>query len=466
MTKNALQRLKDVFRRLSVSPFQRRIEDEMAARHPAAAALMEKLGHPRLYSRTKRNGKDCYADGNTICLVSSAETPLADEADMVYAALIDMAEKKGIGNEALSAERRQINSRIYTDRQGDGTRFKIADLDHAPDGRNAKLLRGCMDFLDSAGLPQCAAVAKLLREENVTLNLRPVRYAALSGGFSPDSREVTLYYDPAAEDLDIIAKLSLNIMHESCHVDQERKGILADMMKDANAYREVFHLNELQAHTVQYKTALQLLMQSPDYQDFVTGKSDTDGLAEKLGASPQISDRVCLQHLCRNPTGTVLLSNLQQRSLAADRIFTPQEAERMVKEALCCGEMTAVTENGVFYDTAVLSRMQRYVHSHIAVLNFSPPCGKGTDFEAAVVQHFTGDFALEKSGNGVDFAAADLAFISPVTGRAITVHAIENLWERLGFEDNMSGRLGQTVEKILADRVQKPPPAPQKRPAR
>lgn len=422
---------------------------------------MEKLGHPRLYSQFKPGGKTCYADGDAISLVTNETTAIEDEAGMVYAAMIDMAEKKGLGNDVLSAERREINSRIYTDWQGDTTRFKISDLDHGAAGRNAKILRACVDFLDGTELPQCRAVAKILKDHDMTVNLRPVQNSALSGSFSPDSKELTLFYDPEMDDLDIIGKLCLNIVHETCHFDQDQKGIMADSMKEVNAYREIFHLNELQAHTAQYKTAFQLFTQSGYYQDFSVRQTDIDRLSEKLGTSPQLQDRICFQHLCQSRAGMTILSNLQQHSLAEGMPPAPVFAETLVKEALCFGDITAITEAGTEYDTGSLSRMQRYAHSHISVLNYSVARGDNTDFETAVLKHFETPLGLDKTGNIVPFADKNLSFVSPVTNREISIGAIETLWEKSGFEQNGFGNLGQACEEILAKHAPETPrPSP------
>jgi hypothetical protein len=461
MGKNVLKTLKETFRKLSISPLQRRIEQAMQNMHPEAGALMEKLDYPRLHSQIKRNGKQCYPEEDRIRLVTNEKAAIETEADMVYAAMVDMAEKKGLGNAVLAAERREINSRIYTDWQGDCTRFKCSDLDHGSTGRNAALLRACIRFLEESELPQCGMVAKLLKDYDMTVNLRPAQNSTLSGSFSPDSKELTLFYDPEMDDLDITGKLCLNIVHETCHFYQDQKGIMADSMKDVNAYREIFHLNELQAHTAQYKTALQLLTQSSHYQDFAARQTDIDALSEKLGTSPQLQDRICFQHLCQSRAGTTILLNLQQHSLAEVIPPDPVFSEALVKEALCFGEITAITENGIQYETDQLSRMQRYAHSHIAVLNYTTARGDGMDFETAVQQHFQTSLGLEKTGNTVPFADKDLSFVSPVTGREISVGAIEMLWEKTGFEQTGFGNLGQASEDVLTKST---PEKPQKTP--
>ncbi|TNE32316.1 MAG: hypothetical protein EP349_02065 [Alphaproteobacteria bacterium] len=449
MGKNVLKTLKETFRKLAISPLQRQIEKTMQDMHPEAASLMEQLGHPRLHSQIKRNGKQCYAEGNSIHLITNEKAAVETEAEMVYAAMVDMAEKKGLGNDVLAAERRDINSRIYTDWQDDCTRFKLSDLNHGATGQNAKLLRACIKFLEEADLPQCNTVAELLRDNDMTVNLRPAQNSALSGSFSPDSKELTLFYDPEMDEADIIGKLCLNIVHETCHYDQDRKGIMADSMGDVNAYREIFHLNELQAHTAQYKTALQLLMKSSHYPDFAEGKTDIEALTEKLGTSAQLQDRICFQHLCQSRVGTTILSNLQQHSLYGDKPHIAH-AETMVKEALCRGEITSLTESGAEYDTNSLSRMQRYAHSHISVMNYSVARGGGMDFDTAVAKHFDAPLGLDKTGNTVPFANTKLSFVSPVTKRDISVGAIEMLWERAGFEQNGLKNLGQASEAVLA----------------
>jgi len=450
MGKNVLKTLKNTFRKLAISPLQRRIERVIQERHPEAGALMETLDYPRLHRTFKRNGKQCHIDDHAISLVSIKDAPIENEADMVYAAMIDMAEKKGLANEVLSAERREINNRIYADWQGDCTRFKISDLDQGITGRNAIILCSCIDFLERVDLPQCSAVVKLLQEHDMSVNLRPVQNSALSGSFSPDSKELTLFYDPEVEDLDIIGKLCLNIVHETCHFDQERKGILADGMRDVNAYREVFHLNELQAHTAQYKTALQLMMKSSHYQDFIEGKTDIPHLTENLGSSPQLHDRICFQHLCQSNVGTTILSNLQQRSIAEGQPPAASNAETLVKEALCQGEIIALTEDGPAYNRDKLSRMQRYAHSHISIMNYSVARGDGMAFDDAVLKHFDTPLGLEKSGNTVPFAEASLSFVSPVSNRDISVGTIETMWESNGFEKSGHGNLGQASEAVLA----------------
>lgn len=437
MTSKFLTSLQDTVRKVCTTGLQRRIQKQIIQAHPEADQLLKALHYPKLHIKIKKHGLKSYSTGKAITLTTNEDADIKDEADAVYAAFIDLAEQKGLANDALLFERRAINARLYQDGDGDCTRFKTNDLTRSLSGRNAKILKDSFDSLESFNLPQCDYILDTLRRNNATINIGPSYGGALSGGFSPDTKELTLYYyDPEDDDADISSRVALTLLHETCHFDQDQKGITADSTTDATEYRELFHLNELQAHNLQYKTALELFTQTQFYTDFSRGKMDIHTLVEKLKGDDSKPAKVTLNNLCTSQVGNTILNNLQHRT---QNNLDITDLEAVVKEALCHGDILNIAQGEITYDDTLLSRMQRYAHSHIAVMNFGQSGSDGQKYDAAVSAHFSAPIGLSDQGNTVHFAKGDLEFTSPVTRRSLSVKAVEMIWGNSGFDQNHAG---------------------------
>lgn len=454
------------FRSLTLSAPRRRIEAYLTSQYPEAAAAIEIAEHPRLTIKAKPAARSCYEDRpHHFTLISHDDTPAEENAEIFYSALLHSLEQNDKATAEMSERRQSLYRKLFQDKQGQQTKFTWHDINSAApadmNDRNHRILSQVKSFIETADNRACQELKNMLSNEGMILNIHARAQSTMSGRYSPDSRELTVIYDPQLSDLDAAAQIILTVLHESCHYHQHQNGLLADNARDADNYRELFHLNELQAHTNQYKLPLKLFIDSPDYKRLAAGSVSLEDLAEEWQSSADVKDHIFYKTFCVSALGKTILTNLQARQQAGLFSAAP-ETELIVKETLCQGKILSVDKDAVTYDTDRLSTMQRYAHSHIAVLNHSVSGGGfGHDKESmindAVLGHFCGPLGLSKSGNTMTFATPELTFHSAATGREISVRSIESLWQKDGAKNTQG--LGFKSEDILATATQETPNA-------
>ena len=442
--------LRKQFRQITMSSFQRDVERNLCERYPEARQVLDTLEHPKVILKNSRSREMAYLDdAEHVVLMTLEDSDISDEADRVYGELLKLMEIKGLATEEMKDRRQEIYAHHYADGDGNRTRFTYDDVSVAAPDRGKNILKGCFDFLESLNVPGAQLILDTMRDNHTAINLVPVAdTVALAGSFIPDRNEFNFFYDVDLPDTDVVAQTALKILHEGTHLYQKTAGLLSENVSEADNFREVSHLNELQAHTIQYLVPLELLQQLPVYEDFKAGYLSIQDLADDLERSDDVVANVCRRSLCGSHEGASILGNIQSRFDAG--MLSDMPPELLVKESLCRGEIDKIEDGQIIYDQSDMTRMQRYAHSHITVMNFGS-LGDGGD-KASVVHdivggHFQGPLGLSVSGNTVDFVSGDFVFTSAVTHRQISVQAIEYIWGKYGGENTQG--LGFKSEELL-----------------
>ncbi len=408
--------------------------------YPEALEVMKEIGNPdiRIFNQPRAT-PDSYISDDDVHLITDDEQSLSDNADMAYVAMIGLFDSYGEPREDLTQRRLEISERLFTDSYGDPTRFLVSDIRAGYDkGENAHMLKGAIEALDQICFAQSDEILQALENSNVVMRVSPMREGqAMVGRFWPQRNEMHISYDAQSDTKAQIARVALRLLHEGCHHVQCRDGMSADIAKEAQNYRELTHLNELQAHTVPASIVMTLFRETGLLEGYLDGDVSKDDLDAAWRESDQIEDQMCLAYLIEHGEGNTLLDNIKMRYDAHD--FDVEHMEFYIKEALTHGPILSIDDTSIHFDEDNLSRMQRYAHAHIVNANFSQfkkPTSRPKDnvdlIDNAVKLHFNGPLGLGLEGNTVTRAAEELSFRSSISGRDVTVGQIENMWERDG----------------------------------
>ena len=452
-----MSRLKKRFSMLSHVAPGLAIKSVMRDDRPDSADLLEKLDNPSVLLLKQSHLKpNTYTDGEDIFIVHDGNTGLREKADMAYATLVNIAEKAGLASPAQSQARRDIMRTYFSDDEGNPTRFTLADIESGEDlGPHADVLCQGVDALSNMNTPESNAVVGALQREHLVINIAPSPHRAgngVSAMYLPERQFMRSTYDPLDHANVTTAALATRLLHEGTHFIQDQEGMLAAIAHDPENARELFHLNELQAHVVQYSAAMHLFIASGQYDEFVSGNITKEELAERWAMAEDVGTIICENHLMRSKTGGRLLDNILARKDAGIGGIGAEDAEALVKEALIHGRIDHVEPDGIVYEETDLTRMQQYAHSHVSVLNFkkSRHSDDPSVIDDAILKHFQGDLGLSPDGNIVDFAHEDTFFESEVTHRPLSVGVIEHMWNNLGYEGDH--QLGAHSEAVVRQR--------------
>ncbi|PCI57298.1 MAG: hypothetical protein COB36_03270 [Alphaproteobacteria bacterium] len=458
---NGISSIAERFRSLTAWSLEAKIVNAVRSKGEHEREILKAADTPAIKVQEKaRAVPNAYVSDEHITVVTNGDQSLADDANMVFVNLISMLEKQGKGTPALRQEKLNLSDRLFTDRNDDPVRFTMSDLDGDYDGGpNAGLLRSVTKTLEDIGFDECDEILRILKEDNVVIRVQPgYEGMATSAQYFPERSEMKVTYAPDLDEKTKVAILALGLMHEGCHHVQNREGMLAAVAEEPDNFRELIHLNELQAHTVQYKVAMKLFAQSDEYAGFINGSTSLEDLGERWGQSDDVKNKICLAYLIEKTTGRDILNNMAKYAQADGVEFDSNDLEGYVKEALNHGEILEINDGVASYDEQYLSRMQRYAHAHISVLNFSGFASGGNskqndDVEQIALargKHFSGPLGMNKDDVEVHFAAPEMVFTSAVTGKVLNVAQIEFMWEREGGSALHSlGRMDQGDENNM-----------------
>ncbi|PCJ96614.1 MAG: hypothetical protein COA45_10920 [Zetaproteobacteria bacterium] len=450
---NSISTLVDRFKSLTAWSLEDKIHCAIRDKGPEERGILKALNTPSIEVQHKPNYvPNAYVADGGITIVTNEDKPFEDEVDMVYVNLIGMLEKQGGGNSALQQERLQLSDRLFTDHDGHPARFTMSDLDGDYDGGpNADLLRSVVKMLDDTGFDECHEILNALRDDSVVIRVQPSSGDRTSAQYLPERSEMKVTYAPEMDEQTKVAIIALRLIHEGCHHIQNRNGMIAEVAEEPDNFRELMHLNELQAHIVQYKVVMQLFAQSDAYEQFTNGRLSIDDLETLWEQSDDVKDKMCQAYLINQYVGRDILGNIAMHSQHNSDDFDPNDLERYIKEALNHGEIVDIKDGIVSYDDQNLSRMQRYAHAHVSVLNFSNGYSGGwtenddiKKIDLACQKHFEGPLGISKDDIEVHFVAPDFSFNSAVTGRLISVEQVESMWEKMGSTlTSLGGRNSQ-----------------------
>ncbi len=433
------------------------VKSVMRDNYPDSAQLLDDLENPSvLLMRQRHLRPNTYSDGEDVVIIHNGDIDLTEKADMAYATLVNMAEQVGVATPEQSQTRRSLMRKYFSDEDGKPTRFTLGDLESGEDlGPNADVLRDAVDALKHLNTPESNMVLTALRQGHLVINISPAAQNTGSGAnamYLSERSFIRSTYDPADDRNVTAAALATRLLHEGTHYIQDREGMLAEIAYEPENSRELFHLNELQAHVVQYSAAMHLFIASGQYEEFVSGDITKEELAERWAQADDIGTIICENHLMRSKTGVRLLDNILARKEAGIGGISADDAEALVKEALLHGRIERIEPDGIVYEEDGLTRMQQYAHSHVSVLNFEKSrLSDDPDFiDDAIMKHFEGDLGLSPEGNVVDFANEDTYFESEVTHRPLNVGLIEHMWDKLGYEGGH--QLGAHSEAVVRER--------------
>lgn len=440
---NGISSIAERFRSLTAWSLEAKIVNAVRSKGEHEREILKAADTPGIRVQEKaRTVPNAYVSDERITVVTNGDQSLADDANMVYVNLISMLEKQGKGTPALRQERLNLSDRLFTDKDSNPVRFTMSDLDGDYDGGpNADLLRSVTRALEDIGFDECDEVLRVLKEDDVVIRVQPgYQGMATSAQYLPERSEMKVTYAPDLDETSKVATIALGLMHEGCHHVQNREVMLSSVAEEPDNFRELIHLNELQAHTVQYKVAMKLFAQSDEYDGFINGSRSLEDLEERWAQSDDVKDKMCLAYLIEKNTGRDILNNMAKYAQADGVDFDPNDLEGYVKEALNHGEIVGINDGVASYDEQYLSRMQRYAHAHISVLNFSGFGSSGNskrndDVEQIALareKHFVGPLGMNRDDVEVPFAAPDMVFTSAVTGKALNVAQVEFMWEREG----------------------------------
>lgn len=463
-------------RNLMKSSQRRHLEASMLARYPQAERVLAFADKHITMSYKHPNGilNAHYDDngGDISMLFKGLGDSRSEEehADFVLASFIYQMERAGQTDPELTQLRQQIFGKLFGDGDGGVLRLTLNDLGSDDvKGLGSELLSEAVSFMEGTGLPYNKAVLDLLRANNTILKVMPYRSShGMVGGYCPATHDIQVTYSGEnATRAEMVAQLIHVLMHETAHLNQHEENIFAEVAKEADHYRELTHLNELQAHILQYKTALELFMASPRFDDFIAGDMSGEELRAMLDSENSIEDALIVLDLVDSAPGSAMLHNIKQRSEEGVDALKEIGSEFFVKEGLCLGQIDYFDTSGEpHYEDGNFTRMQRYAHSHIGVMNFGAMHSGGhrgsdkiEEIERAIKGHFNGDIGIDPDNIQVPFADEQLEFISAFTKRRIKVHHIEALWHREGGSEGISclGKLSEDVMSRAAVHDQRAP---------
>lgn len=430
--------------------------------YPEALDVMKEIGNPQIRVFNKSGSRpNSFISDDDVHIITNEDRSLSDDADMAYVAMIGLYETYGERRDDLTQRRIEISERLFLDENNDPTRFLVSDIRNGYDtGGNAQILKGAIEALDSICFSEASEILSALEDGNVVMRVSPTHGdQAMVARFWPQRNEMHVSYDPNAETQSQLARVALRLLHEGCHHIQCRDGMSADIAKEARNFRELTHLNELQAHTIPAKVVMTLFHETGLLEGYLDGSLSKEDLGEMWRTSDNIEDQMCLAYLIEHDDGNVLLDNIKTRYDADD--FDLENIEFFIKEALTRGRIVSVDDDAFHFDEDNLSRMQRYAHAHIVNANFSHfkkvterPKDDVDLIDNAVKLHFNGPLGLGLDGNTVTRAAEELRFRSSISGREVSVGQIENMWERdgctvtEGFGDYVLSFAAEDVKKI------------------
>ncbi len=458
---NGIPSIVERFRVLTAWSLEAKVLNAVRSKGEHEREILKAADTPKIRVQEKTLAvPNAYVSDESITVVTNGDQSLADDANMVYVNLISMLEKQGKGTPALRQEKLNLSDRLFTDGNDNPVRFTMSDLDGDYDGGpNADLLRSVTKALEDIGFDECDEVLRVLKEDDVVIRVQPgFQGMVTSAQYFPERSEMKVTYALDLDETSKVAAIALGLMHEGCHHVQNREGMLSSVAEEPDNFRELIHLNELQAHTVQYKVAMKLFAQSDEYDGFINGSTSLDDLGERWGQSDDVKDKMCLAYLIEKNTGRDILNNMAKYAQADGAEFDSNDLEGYVKEALNHGEVLEINDGVASYDEQYLSRMQRYAHAHISVLNFSGFGSGGNskqndDVEQIALaheKHFSGPLGMSKDDVEVHFAAPETVFTSAVTGKNLNVAQIEFMWEREGGSAlNSLGRMDRDDENNM-----------------
>lgn len=454
-------------RNLMKSAQRRSMESLIRDQHPDVFERITNYAddHIRMKFKPSHGSLETMRDQNGANVLLVFREPEAIEelemADYVLAGIIHQMESSGQSNLELTQLRHKIYASLFDDPSGGLSRFTVNDLS-SPDvkGRSADLVSQAIEYLEASDKPYHRFAVNLLREENTLLQVKPRREGEqIYGGFHLDTQSIHVTYpDEGLSDQEIVARIVGTLMHEVCHLCQFKQDILADMAIEADHFRELTHLNELQAHVMQYKTGLELFLESQYIESYMEGRISKEGLSDALSQGTQLDDALMRVTLLDSDVGQMILDNIRMRKDEGLQHLREAGVDSLIKQALCHGRIDHFdTEGSPHYQNDGLTRMQRYAHSHIYVMNFTGGNGKDSknEIQRAIKGHFDGDLGIKTGDIVVNFADPDYEFVSAFTGRELQVAQIESLWRREGGSDNISrlGGLSEVVMSQAADQI-------------